>query len=200
MFARTADKPVHRVHAVEQRQRERLEFQGDLQAQVGRVLAQVAAGGDGRLPLLGRRDHFLVPNVLAQHQEQVFRLEFVTHVEVFLAAIHMEPLHGRVKVDQPDGDARDADDGQAGAGTLVADEPPLAGVDVERVGEDVDRIETDFLGGTDAVGGPLPGLHPGGVDQAEFHVSVSEGGWCRGNIVAGDARGGKENSLARHSL
>ena len=52
---------------------------------------------------------------------------------------------------------------------LVLDQPPLADVDVERVGEDVDRVEADLLGLADAIGGGLAGLHPGGVDEAEFH-------------------------------
>ena len=88
----------------------------------------------------------------------------------------MEALHARVEVDQPDGDAGDADDRQPGLVALALDEPAFLDVDVERVGEDVDGVEADLLGHADAEGGVAAGLGPGGVDQAEFHDATSHCG------------------------
>src|SRR5260370_38904860 len=85
----------------------------------------------------------------------------------------MKALHARVEIEQPDSDAGDADDGQAGPVALALDQQPFFNVQVERVGEDVDGIEANFLGHADAVGGVLAGLSPGGVDEAEFHGSYS---------------------------
>src|SRR2546423_1695342 len=59
-----------------------------------------------------------------------------------------------------------------GCVALVVDPLPLADVDVERVGEDVDRVEADLLGHPDAEGGVAPGWGPRGVDQAEFHGTL----------------------------
>ena len=166
----------HAFDVVEQRQLERLQFQGDLQSQVGGVLAQLAAVADADLPLLGRRDHLPLPDVFAQHQQQVLGLVFVAQVEVSPAALQVEPLHAGIEVDQADGDASDADDRQAGPVALALDEPAFLDVEVERIGEDVDGVEADLLGGADAVGGVAAGLCPGGIDEAEFHGVALRGG------------------------
>jgi hypothetical protein len=55
----------------------------------------------------------------------------------------------------------------------VLDEGPLGGVDVERVGEDVDRVEAEFLRFFEPEAGALAGLCEGGVDEAEFHAGCS---------------------------
>ncbi len=68
-----------------------------------------------RRPLLRRRDHLALPDVLAENQKQVVRPELTGHVQVRADPLDMKPLHARVEVDQADGHARDADDGQAGA-------------------------------------------------------------------------------------
>ena len=120
-------------------------------------------------PLLGRRNHFLLPDVFAQDQQHVLRLEQVGHVEIRPDPLDVEPLDAGVEVDQPDRDAGDAHDRQAGRVALVLDQPLLLDVDVERIGEDVDRVEADLLGLVDAERRPAAGLDPGGVDESEFH-------------------------------
>src|SRR5436309_12363960 len=121
---------------------------------------------DRQLPLLGRRDDLLFPNVLAEDQEQVPRVEFVAKVQILLAAVVVEPLDARVEIDQADGDTGDRDDRQADPLALAADEAALLGVNVERVSEEVDRVEADLFGHADAVGGAPPRLDPRRLDKA----------------------------------
>src|SRR5262249_2173118 len=122
-----------------------------------------------RAPLLCRRDHLPLPNVLPQHQQHVLRLVLVGEVEVLATALQVETLHAGVEVDQAHGHAGDADDGQPGPVALALDEPTLLDVQVERVGKDVNGVKADFLGHADAVGGVLAGLGPRRVDKPEFH-------------------------------
>ena len=132
------DEPHHVRHVVQERELERLQFERDLQTEVRRVVAERLRCLTPVCPLLRGRDDLPLPDVLAEHEEQVLGLEFVAEVEIRPAAIEVEPLHAGVEVDQPDRDAGDADDRQPGLVALGADELALLGVDVERVGEDVD--------------------------------------------------------------
>ena len=97
------------------------------------------------------------------------RLEEVRHVEVRPDPLGVEPPDAGVEVDQPHGDAGHAHDRQAGGVAFVLDQPLLLDVDVERIGEDVDRVEADLPGLVDAERGPAAGLDPGRIDQAELH-------------------------------
>ena len=147
----------------------RLQLQGDLHAQLRRIVAQQPAVLDARPPLLLGRNHFLVPDVFAQHQQHVLGLVLVGQVEILLHALDMKPLHAGIEVDQPHRHAGDRDDRQLQPVALVLDQPPLADVDIERIDEDIDRVEAELLGLPQAIDRRLIGLHPGGVDEAEFH-------------------------------
>ena len=81
---------------------------------------------DAGCPLLGRRDHLLLPDVFAQDEQDVPRLEGTCHVEIGPDPLDVEPLDARVEVDQADRHAGDADDRQAGRVAFVLDEPLLA--------------------------------------------------------------------------
>src|SRR5262249_37079429 len=120
-------------------------------------------------PLLRGRDDLPLPDVLAQDEEEVPRLVLVGEVEVRLAALEVETLHAGVEVDQADGDAGEADDGQAGPVALALDKAALLRAQVERVGEDVDGVEADLLGHADAERGVAAGLRPRRVNQSELH-------------------------------
>ena len=122
------------------------------------------------------RNHLSLPDVLAQHEQYIFGIVFVSQIQIPPAALDMEALHARVEVDESDGHARDADDRQASLFALAADEAALAGVEIERIGENVDGVEADFLGHADAEGGVAAGLRPGGVDESEFH-GIHSGQW-----------------------
>ena len=110
------------------------------------IFAQCLHVLDRGCPLLGGRNHFLLPDVLAQDQEHVPRLEQIGHVEIGLHSLEVEPLDAGVEVDQPDRHAGDAHDRQAGLVALVLDQSLFLDVDIERVGEDVDRVEADLPG------------------------------------------------------
>src|SRR5579885_3419794 len=138
-------KTMHRLDIVDERELERLQLQGDLQVEIGGVFAQFADAADAGLPLLGWCNDLALPDVLAQHQQHVLGIVFVSQVEITAAAVEVEALDAGIEVDEADGDASDADDGQAGAFAFAADETTLAGIEVERIGEDVDGVEADLL-------------------------------------------------------
>src|SRR5208282_843152 len=144
------EEPDHALDVVEHGQLERLQFEGDLQVEIGRVLGQLAHVAHARPPLLGRSDYLSFPNVLAENEQQVAGLVFVREVEVRPAALQMEALDTRVEIDESKGHARHTDDGQPHPVALVLDQAPLAGAQIERIGEDVDRVEADFASHTDA--------------------------------------------------
>src|SRR5579864_7581398 len=81
----------------------------------------------------------------------------------------MEALHGRVEIDQSDGNAGDAPDRQRQLVAGILDEPALLHVDIKRIGENVNGIEPDCLGLFQAKPRPFAGLGEGGVDQSEIH-------------------------------
>ncbi len=93
------------------------------------------------MPLFGRRDDLLLPDVFAQHQQTVPRLEEGRHVEEGADPLCVEPPDAGIEVDEPHGDAGHAHDRQAGGLAFVLDQPLLLDVDVQRIGEDVDRVE-----------------------------------------------------------
>ncbi len=128
---------------------------------------------DGGSPLLFGGDHFLLPDIFTQDEQDVFGLEEERHVEVGAHAIEVKSLDAGVEVDESDGDASDAHDRQAGFAALGHDQFFLVDVDIERVGEDVDRIEADFLGLPDSEVGSAAGLDPGRVDEPELHDAFS---------------------------
>ena len=168
----------------------RLELERDLQAEVLGIVPQGPDVLDADRPLIGRRDHLALPDVLAEHEQDVLRLEEVGQVEIGAHPVDVEPLHARVEVDQADGHAGDADDRQARPVAFVLDELPLSHVDVERVGEDVDRVEADLLRLLDSVRRLAARLGPGGIDQAEFH----------GSDPIGRVRGTHRSCFTRSSL
>ena len=53
----------------------------------GRILAQRADVFDADVPLFGRRDHFLLPDVFAEHEKDIPRAQAMGHVEVSLHAL-----------------------------------------------------------------------------------------------------------------
>src|SRR5688572_925131 len=81
----------------------------------------------------------------------------------------MKPLHAGVEVDQSDGYAGDGDDWQLQAIALILDQSPFLHVDIERIDENINRVEAQFFGLTQTIDRRLIGLHPGGVDEAETH-------------------------------
>ena len=146
-----------------------LELDRDLHAPLGGVAAQFPDGVDAEGPLLGRGDHLTLPDILAEHQQQVRAAQFGGQVEKCPAAVEVEAADGGIEVDKAERHAAQADDRQVELAAGLADQPPLGPVDVERVGEDVDRVEAEPLGRFQAEAGSLAGLGEGRVDEAEFH-------------------------------
>ncbi len=125
----------------------------------------------GQVPDRLLREHLAVPVVLADHEQDVPRPEVRPLVDVGLDTVEREAAHGRVEVDDPERDADDRPDRQpdlvAGALDLLA----LLVGQVERVLEDVVRVEADLLGRADAVEPSDLRVQPGRADHPEFHRS-----------------------------
>jgi RNA polymerase sigma factor (sigma-70 family) len=96
-------------------------------------------------------------------------LVFVCQVEIALHSLDMKALDARIKIDKADRDTGDRDDRQLQPVTFFLDQPPLANIDIERIDKDVYAIEAELFGLSQAINGRLIGLHPCGVDKAEFH-------------------------------
>ncbi len=168
---RLVEESSHSLDAIEQRQGKGFELQRNLQPQRRGVVGQSAAILDARPPLLGGWYHLAVPDVLTEHEEQILRLEFVDQVEVGFRTLDVKPLHARIEIDQTHRHAADRDDRKLLPPTFMANQPPLANVDVERVGEDVDRVEADFLRLADAPARFASRLGPRRINQSQLHDS-----------------------------
>ena len=97
----------------------RLQLQRDLHAERFGLFGQPATVFDTRLPLLGGRNHLAVPDVFAQHQQQVSRLQLVDEIEIGFRSLEMESLHARIEIDQTDGHATHRNDRQLLPPTFV---------------------------------------------------------------------------------
>ena len=139
------------------------------------MAAELADGLDARPPLLRRRDHLLLPDVFTEHEQEVRAAELGRQVEEGPAAVEMKPPDRRIEVDQPEGHAAQAHDRQVEVAAGVFDQGPLGGVDLERIGEDVDRVEAELLRLLEAEPCAFAGLGEGRVDEAEFHAGSSWG-------------------------
>ena len=102
---------------------------------------------DGPIPLVGGRDHFLLPNVFADHEQVILRAERYGHIEVAFAALDMKFLHARIKINEPHAHPYYADDRQLQfiAG-LFDHRDAVAGVVVERILKNIHAVEAKFLG------------------------------------------------------
>ena len=78
-----------------------------------RVFPTLARVLHARLPLLGRRDDLLLPDVFADDQQQVVAPNSLHRSRYFFTRSTWNRCTRRVEVDQPDGDAADALDRQA---------------------------------------------------------------------------------------
>ena len=90
----------HGGHTVEQAQPERLQLECDIDFLLVGVIAEDVTGLDSPAPLLGRRDDFPLPNVFAEHEENVFRTPLSSKVDEGFAALHVEGAYGFVEVDK----------------------------------------------------------------------------------------------------
>jgi len=84
-------------------------------------------------------------NVLAEHEQQVPRVQLIGEIKECLAPIHVEALDGHVEINQPDGHAAQGDDGQVRLLARGFDQLTLLHINVERLGEDVNDIEADLF-------------------------------------------------------
>ena len=164
------DEADQLVDVLEQRFVERLELQHDLETLGARVLAGALDRPLGYVPDRLAREHLAVPVVLADDEQHVPGAEKGALVDVRLDAVEREPLDRFVEVDQAERDADHRSDRQTGLLGGALDLVALGVGEVERVLEDVVRIEADLLRLADAVQPTDLRAEPGRADHSEFHA------------------------------
>ena len=132
----------------------------------------MADGVDAEPPLLGRRDHLLLPDIFPEDEEQIAAAVVGGEIEVGPAAVEVEAAHRGAEVDEAERDAAQAHDRQIELAAGVGDQPPLRRGHVERIGEEIDRVEAESLRLLEAEACPLAGLGKGRVDQSEAHEEL----------------------------
>src|SRR5205823_3599503 len=139
-------KPAHAIDVVDERKREWLELDGELQTESLCIFREVAHMLDGPFPLIGGGDDLLLPDILAQNEEHVPGLELMAQIEIALGSKHVKIAHRLVEVRDAEGATDYRDYRQIGCNARLANEPPLLRGDFERIGKNIDCVEADFLG------------------------------------------------------
>src|SRR3954463_3270516 len=91
------DKANHRIHVVKEAQTERLQFESDVDILLLSVIAKTAAGFDPPLPLGCGRDDLALPDVFAEHEQNIFRVPGPSEVDEFLAALDVKFADGIIE-------------------------------------------------------------------------------------------------------
>jgi len=149
-----------------------LEFDGDREAQCPGLLAERSHGLHPQPPLLGRGNHFPLPDILPEHQKQVRTAEFPGEIEVGPHPIDVKPPDGGTEIDEPQGHAAEAHHRQADLATGLADQPPFGRIDLERIGQNVDELEADPPGLGQSEPCPAAGLRERRIDQSQPHAKL----------------------------
>src|SRR5262249_15524102 len=106
------DKARHGRYAIKQTEPERLQLKSDVDFLLVSVIAEDTTGLDCPTPLVGRRNDLSLPDVFAEHEENVFRTPFCGKVDEGFAALHVKGAHGFIEVDQAGGNDGKRNDGQ----------------------------------------------------------------------------------------
>ena len=164
----------HAFDVVDERQVEWLELDSDFEIESARVFGELAHVFNGPLPLIFRGDHFLLPNIFAKNEQEIFAFEFVAEIEVALCTMRMEVAHGFVEIRN----AERAADGGAYRKIVFAgrlpNQTPFFGSDLERVSENINRVEADLLRKLNSAGSIDRCTLPCGVNQPQLQKRRSQ--------------------------
>src|SRR5258708_1698123 len=159
----------HGGHTVDQAQPERLQLECDIDFLLVGVVAEDATGLDSPAPLLGRRNDFSLPNVFAEHEENVFRTPLSSKVDEGFAALHVEGAYGFVEVDKAGRDDGKRNDGQVVFLARVQHQAFFLRSNGHSLREDVHTIEADAGDVLEADCSVHAGLAERAIDDAKFH-------------------------------
>ena len=123
----------------------------------------------GHVPDRLAREDLAVPVVLADDEQDVAGAEERALVDVRLDPVEREAAHRRVEVDDAERDADDGADRQPGLVARRLDLRALGVGDVERVLEDVVRVEPDLLRLANALEPADGRVEPDRADDPELH-------------------------------
>src|SRR5579883_200950 len=160
----------HFANVVEQAEAERLEFKRNVNLTFVRVITQAAAGFNAPLPLRLRGYDLALPDVFAEHQQDVFCAPGLGKVNVTFAAFQMKFTDRLVEINQADGHNRQRNDGQNELRRGIGDETDFLLRNTHRFGVDVHRVEADARDVLEAGRGVHAGLIERAVDNAELHA------------------------------
>ena len=166
----------HGGDTVEQAQSERLQLECDVDFLLVGVIAEDATGLNSPAPLVDRRDDFSLPNVFAEHEENVFRTPLSGKVDEGFAALNVEGSHGFVEVDKAGRDDRKRNDGQVFFLAGLQHQAFFLRGNGHGFRKDVHAIEADAGDVLEADRGVHAGLTERAVDDAKFHRGVGEEG------------------------
>ena len=136
----------------------------------GGVVPKTADIFHARPPLLGRTNPSTLPDVFPEHQKDIASPILVGEVEILSDPIDTESLNAWIEIDQSDGDAADRNNRRPQLFTFGDNQAASTHINIERVGEDVNRVEADLFCFADAPCGVFTRLNPAAVDQPQSHV------------------------------
>lgn len=162
----------HFMDVVEEAEAERFEFEGDVDAFFVSIIAEAAASFDAPAPLVGGRNDFTLPDILAEDEKDVAGMPRAGEVDEFPATVEVEFTDGVVEIYETDGDDGQGDDGEIELGGSLGYATGFLAGNTNGFGENVHGIEANAGDMFKAGGGIDARLVEGAIDDAEFHTQV----------------------------
>src|SRR5437660_10047100 len=91
-------EPAHRVHVIEQAQAKWFQFKRDSHILLVRVITEPTAAFQSPLPLRLGWNHFALPDILAEHEQDILRAPRVRQINELLRAFDGELAHGLLEI------------------------------------------------------------------------------------------------------
>src|SRR5690348_2058006 len=123
----------------------RLQLNCDLEPQPIRVEAQLPDRFYRPVPLITRRNHLLVPDILPKDQQKVSAPEVVGEIEISLRSPDMEAPHGRIEIGYTERTTYRRDHRQVAGRASVTNRSVFLRRKFEGVGEDINGVETNVF-------------------------------------------------------
>ena len=137
------DKAGHGLDAIEQAEPKRLEFEGDIDFLFLSVIANCAASFDSPAPLRLRGNHFALPKIFSENEEDVAGAPGAGEIDKLFGAFDVKLANGFGEVSQAERTERERNNGQAEFLTSPGDEGCFLLGDADGFGVDVHTIKAD---------------------------------------------------------
>ena len=146
---------------------ERLKFNNNLKVSLSSIISKNFAVLYSEFPLFLRWNHFLLPNILADHEQVVFRAKRRAHVKVTLAALDVKSLHGGIKIHKANTHPDHTDDRQLELFTgLFYGRYSIISIRFRRILKNINAIKSQFLGFLEPIHKAHPMLFPSRINHS----------------------------------